>query len=495
MSKCDIRVTFDRPDRTYRGGATVSGEVHVLVNQDIRCNGIVLSHYWETHGRGNTTRGEKHETRLSEAVPLQEGEELHLPFEFTAPSWPLTYHGHYIYLDHYVHVAVDVPWAIDPKQQEEFILVAGERPEEFTGERSEIVKIETKATEATGAGRFILYGVLAILAVAFGAMFIFLIPILLLIGGAYWVWKKMIASRVGEVTLNIPHVIVGPGEPWPVELSFTPRKAFPVNGIMLKIFAEEAATSGSGTNSTTHRHTLYEQIHTLHPEGMLVSGERFSRQFQIDFPETTAWSLDKSDNKVLWSAELRIDIPRFPDWSRKTPLQVVPRQFLDEAAADSPDQRISGSTASSSTADAATFAIEQDAPPPMPDTGLDSGSAGEDMSPLLALLDEILQSGRFSNQRSEIAAAATGHTYDVAIVVDRASTTFGFPGHDDRYKNGRTVTGRLEGTGHEVQLFSVAASNDSIDAVRRGDTWQTLATVHSWDTLYDRLVLHEVPFD
>ena len=35
MSKCDISIKFDRPDRTYRGGETVSGEVHVQVNKDI----------------------------------------------------------------------------------------------------------------------------------------------------------------------------------------------------------------------------------------------------------------------------------------------------------------------------------------------------------------------------------------------------------------------------------------------------------------------------
>ena len=123
MSKCDIRITFDNTDRQFRGGDVVSGEVHVLVNKDIRSNGIILTHYWRTHGRGNTDRGPQQEIRLSEMEPLQAGEELHLPFEFTAARWPLTYSGHYINVDHYVHVAVDVSWAIDPKQVEELSLI------------------------------------------------------------------------------------------------------------------------------------------------------------------------------------------------------------------------------------------------------------------------------------------------------------------------------------------------------------------------------------
>ena len=126
MSKCDIQILFDRSDRTYHGGDTVSGEVIVQVNQDISCNGIILKHYWSTHGKGNTKTGEKHTIRLSETQPLQAGEELRLPFEFQSELWPLTYRGTNINVDHYVHVAVDVPWAIDPKHSEEFIVRPGE---------------------------------------------------------------------------------------------------------------------------------------------------------------------------------------------------------------------------------------------------------------------------------------------------------------------------------------------------------------------------------
>ena len=46
MSRCDISIRYDQPDRTYRGGDTVSGEVHVQVNKDTTSNGIQLTHYW-----------------------------------------------------------------------------------------------------------------------------------------------------------------------------------------------------------------------------------------------------------------------------------------------------------------------------------------------------------------------------------------------------------------------------------------------------------------
>jgi len=53
MSKCDINIDFDRDDRMYRGGETVTGALGICVNQDLNCNGIKLTHFWKTHGRWN----------------------------------------------------------------------------------------------------------------------------------------------------------------------------------------------------------------------------------------------------------------------------------------------------------------------------------------------------------------------------------------------------------------------------------------------------------
>lgn len=499
MAKCDIRITFDNPDRNYRGGDTVAGEVYVQANEDVRCNGIVLTHYWKTHGRGNTDRGQKTKIQLTDGVPLQTGEELHFPFEFVAQIWPLTYHGHYINVDHFVHVGVDVPWAFDPKQEEEYILLPGKRPSEFTGGRGEVIEFEKEATEVKGIGKIILYVFLGIMLVILAASAAVLIPLLLIGGGIYWGWKKMVASRVGEVKLKMPHLVVGPGEQWPLELSFTPKKTFPVNGITLKISAQEAATSGSGTNSTTHRHTLYEKTHTLHPAEALLAGKEFSERFVIDFPETAAWSIAESDNKVIWSAQIRIDIPRFPDWSKKAELQVVPVEFLDDVdlPGTGPIQRASDHTSvpppaigPASTSESEN--LRSDSPNA---SASDAAVTGENMASLLAIVGKIERAERFSNERSEIVAATDGHTYNTTVLIDRVSTTFGVSGDDDTFENGRTVIGTIAGTGQKVQLFAVEASNDSLDNLARGGSWQTLATVQNWDSLYDRLVMHEVPFD
>lgn len=498
MSKCDIRITFDKSDRTYRGGEKVTGEVHVQVNKDIRCNGILLTHYWRTHGRGNTDQGEKHQIKLADMAPLQAGEELHFPFEFTAELWPLTYHGNYIYLDHYVHVAVDLPWAIDPKHEEEYVLLPGRRPPEFTGARGEIVEIEGKKSgELSGLPKLLLYGFLAIIMIMLSLAFVMIVPFLLIGGGGFWIWKKMIASRVGEVDLKIPHVVVGPGENVPLELNFTAKKTFPINGITIRIECKEAATSGSGTNKTTHTNVVHEDVQTLRPAGSLTQGEEVHENVLISIPDSDAWSLDKGSNDITWSIEARIDIPRFPDWSKTTNIQLVPLEFLDDAGPATSPPAVSGPDKSSfaTPIPPPTYAEVGETWDESADGTAEDSYAGEDMGPLLALLDRIEEAGRFSNERTEIAEAAEGHTYDVAIIVDRVSTTFGFSGDDERFETGRTVLGRLVGTDHEVQLFTVRDNNAALDDTGRGEQWQTLCTVKNWDTLYDRLVLLEVPFE
>ena len=90
MSKCDISIKFDRPDRTYRGGETVSGEVHVQVNKDITSDGIHLTSFWKTHGYGNTDGGGDHSETLADKSQLTAGQTMTFPFSFVADRQPMT---------------------------------------------------------------------------------------------------------------------------------------------------------------------------------------------------------------------------------------------------------------------------------------------------------------------------------------------------------------------------------------------------------------------
>ena len=497
MSRCDISIRYDQPDRTYRGGDTVSGEVHVQVNKDTTSNGIQLTHYWKTHGYGNTDSGSHEIEILAGDSELRAGEDLAFPFSFVAECQPLTYHGHHINIDHYVKVAVDVPWAIDPKDEEEFILLPGKRPPEVTGQRDEMVVFASKTSMKLPPGCMkalwiFMYIALAVMAVAF----FWLIPIVLLVLAAFWARKKMLASRLGKVELQTPHLVVGAGEGWPLELQFTPKKNCQINGIEVKIRCRESATSGSGTNKTTHHHLVLEKIHVLELADELTSGELFDRRYSVPFPETGAYSLYEGSNRIEWTVEVRIDIPAFPDWKSKQTVQVLPAEFLDEIAAQG-DHRDSVQQSAPAVESAATAATAAAATPATHDVA-DVPAVPEIEQPVttsapshevLELVQQISAADRFGSEREDLIAAWSDRELDVVVTVDRVSSTFGSV-VDSAYQNGQTVQGTVVETDQSIEVL--VRPGGSVDDLSRGDQWRTRVVVAKWDSLYNRLVALDV---
>ena len=328
MSKCDIRIEFDRKDRTYSGAEAITGHVHIRVNEAVKSKGISLTHQWRTHGRGNVTSGPKETIELEAARSYSQGEEHEFPFSITGATHPVTYHGTLVNVDHYLSVQMDVPWAFNPKAEEEYLLKPGEPPEGFVGSRGTPITLKQTAATSSVVGKVILFIILAGVLAAVAVFAIFLLPIILLVAGFFWFRSKALANRLGEVKLLIPYVVVAPGEQWTAQVQFQPRKQFRINRIGLTLLGRELATSGSGTKSTTHKHTILEQKTAVRSNDVLTAGELVSEEFTFAFPATDAFSLDLSDNKIQWTAEVRIDIPSFPDWSKTQPLQVVPATFL-----------------------------------------------------------------------------------------------------------------------------------------------------------------------
>ena len=48
MSKCDLQIEFDRKDRKYSSGETVTGRVYIRVNESVKSTGITSTHQWQT---------------------------------------------------------------------------------------------------------------------------------------------------------------------------------------------------------------------------------------------------------------------------------------------------------------------------------------------------------------------------------------------------------------------------------------------------------------
>lgn len=506
MSKCQISIIFDRPDRVYFGGETIRGNARITVQDDTQGKGIKLTHFWKTHGRGNTNTGLTETIELAGPQLLMAGDELDLPFEIVAPTHPITYHGNLIYVDHYVRVDVAVPWARDPWSEEEYILRPGNPPPQMTGQRDQLVSLKPPAAKLG----WITKTILTLLAVAFmGVIAVFatiMLPVILVIVAIVWIRKTAIAARVGNVEVAMPHLIVAPEEQWPVSIRFTPRKSFTINSITVQIIADESASSGSGSNRTTHKHNLVSVRHVLHEGGLLRAGETVDKEAQITFPGFKAFSFEESDNSIKWKAEVRIDIPRFPDWSKTEALQVVPIEFLGDQA-----RLTDGTTGAARTAfeqEAASWTPSKDEPDDdfRDDVPRSSGSSNVGSSNVgssgiettgagAATMQELLtqlQSVERSNQRPGIIDSVSGLDMDVDVVIDRIVTSIGTMNAEAEYANGKTVTGTIAGTQQTIEVTALKEYNAQLESLRRGDTWRTTVNVVDWDNLYHRIQSRQV---
>jgi hypothetical protein len=518
MSKCDLAIVFDRADRRYQGGEEVTGTLHVQVNQSVQCDGLLLETFWQTHGRGNTDTGPKHSTTLFQGEWLA-GTRHQYPFRFIAPDGPPTYRGHDLNIDQYVNVRVDVPWAIDPKLKEDYILLPAGRP---------YGNLPAPQREPSGGGFFAKFGIpVGIGLIAAGIVFACPFgPVLIPLGVIALVLslRKVLAEKkIGKVQLAWGSVEVAPGGSVPLRMTFTPRKNCRLNGITAKLTATERCTSGSGTNRTTHTHRVHERTVPLVAECDLAALSPVNAEVNVPIPETGAYSFRASDNELVWELEVRIDIPLWPDWLEKRMLLVrpvvqaelaggaalAPAAIPGDAAPDAGYQELRPETTFAVPDDIEPVdqepllpavpgaregdlgeAIEPPGPVGMPGPAAEAPEACASESVLLDVVDQLLAASRFGREREKIVEDYSDQVFECTIQVDRVDRVFGYV-TDERFRNGRTILGVLPGTECQVSLQMAAEHNEKLDACHPGDTVRATGRLLKWNGIYDRLDMQE----
>jgi len=340
MSKCDLEIVLDHPDRPYKPGEKLSGFVGVTVNTDCKCNGLTIASQWRTHGSGNNRSGPNHPTTLFEGE-WKAGEQHVHPFELTVPNGPLTYHGQYLNVDWYLTARADIPWALDPKAKTEFVLV--DDPSVPALDHGPLQK--TGATSASGvasgAVAAIMLGVFAFagvfMCVGFGSAFHgdwvsaipFAIVPVLFAGVALFVLSRFLRNvlasrRLGEVEFTVGPDHVRGGDTLNVRLRMTPRTEVKLDAVRARLHAQERCTSGSGTNSHTYTHSVWDETVHLRGPGTLKAGVPIEITGQVQMPPNPAPSFAASDEYLHWKVEVILDAAGWLDWTRAWELAVRP---------------------------------------------------------------------------------------------------------------------------------------------------------------------------
>jgi hypothetical protein len=337
MSKCDVSVLIDDEQRNFVIGDTVRGTVRINVNAQCDCKKLTVVLQWRTHGRGNCTSGDVNETPDILFQGKWSPGRYEYPFEFVLPEGPLSYHGHLLNVDWYVHARADIPWAIDPKGDAELILERGDYDGELLiGEpdmlEAQQIVIGSGETPTAAIGCVLLFlapfflvgfGAIAggitklvqgkpegLFILGFGIVFS-IVPTLIMLA---MFWRKAAERKLGKVDVNVEPTDARPGDTVWCAVNFRPQKDVKVASITASLVGEEVVVSGSGTNSTTHTHKLFEQKHELLAQRHISAGKEVSLDVELTIPDDAAPTFRAYSNRLKWAVNVHVDIPKWPDW-------------------------------------------------------------------------------------------------------------------------------------------------------------------------------------
>lgn len=332
MSKCDLRIRFDREDANYGAGELVTGKVLVDVDAKVRCKALTITPTWRTHGKGNVVSGKRDVQILFEGE-WSAGTQVAYPFEFRIPDGPFSYHGKLFNLDWYLEARADIPWAIDPKAKSQFFL-AGAQGRTFDMRRA------PKFGKPTGRPlktylQFAASGIAVAASIYHFLEFRVLLrdPVFqlamaaVLIYGAYRVVHQLL-SRVALSRLDVA-LERRSSDKLRVEVRYANRIAH--HSLTTALVIEETVISGHGT----HQQTLTECTARIYDHDTTNRDGVQIVNLELPNPDDVGWPVELEDNELHWFVEVNFDIPNWPDVVRRIPLEL----FSADANTESPYRR------------------------------------------------------------------------------------------------------------------------------------------------------------
>jgi hypothetical protein len=330
MPACDLRIELLSADGLFRGGDVVEGQVVVEVDSAVRCDKLTIELLWRVHGYGNRVE-RSCEKEVLFSGDWREGSPHRYRFSLTLPGGPLTFHGTLVNVAWLLRARADVPWAIDPKAESDLVVEKGALPALASGttlpNRGDWSKLIGSAflvlsLPLWGMGLFE-GGRLLLADDPEGFVFVgfALFPLLLLLWAFRRPLRRFVASqKFGRFKTVLSSECLSAGEPFTVAVRFKARSDLIINHLEVGLHGTEVATSGSGTNSSTRRHTFYEETFPVVGSRRIRGGHLVSERVSITAPDLAAvpMSLEVRDNAIRWKITVGVDIQDWPDYEQDT---------------------------------------------------------------------------------------------------------------------------------------------------------------------------------
>jgi hypothetical protein len=148
--------------------------------------------------------------------------------------------------------------------------------------------------------------------------------------------RKAAEQQLGPVKVNLEPSDPGPGQLLTLTCEVTPKRDVAVNNIHCDFSAIERVVRGSGTNQTTYTENIFQEWVPMEESVTLTANEPRIFTATCELPDDAPLSFKFPSNTLEWSATLRIDIPRWPDWLMHSTFNVLPNRNLLESEKDNP---------------------------------------------------------------------------------------------------------------------------------------------------------------
>lgn len=454
MAKCNLRVELTDPDRVYQPGDKVTGVIRVDVDADVNCKGLEIQSGWKTNGKGNVSSG-KADSITPFTGMWKTGDQEAYPFELPVADWPPTYHGTYLNIEHAIDARAKIAWAFDPKASTTYEMRPVAAPDSLD--------VSAKPKKVGGVLGCFLAGIFGTM-ITVPLILVLVNPIIAMVvalvasvvGLFYFVKKVMPRLVLGDVEFKLDSTRVSPGDTTRGTLRMMPRRAVEITSITVELRGREVCVSGSGSNRTTHTHELMKHTLTIVDSMRIEPGQKTELPIEMPIPDTDAFSCDLGDNKIVWSASFRVDIPRWPDYYETIPVEVVPSgevETLVNTEASVPDSQPA-------------------------ETGPVDITFAETAGHFLALMED-------DDQAESLADAVSGLTFPIEAFVERRLL---YSGDDDPhvYEDGYAVWAHYSEPRLPMVLYIPHDLADEFEQAGR-DLWQGRGTIVGWDREHQRL--------
>ena len=344
MAECEISIEFDRSDRKYRGGESISGSVHVVAKQDLTYDSITLIGAWHCHGYGLPVTRDVCGSLLDSAARLKAGERRSFPFSIEAPSEPLTYHGVELNIDQHVRVELCFPTGPVQEFTEQYHLAPGVPPGSLKAEVNEPGRTDSDAGARQG------WAVAVVVAICSAAGFLWF-PIVGYVGFGILalnvVHSLVFAAQLRSVVVTASNTVVGAGGDYVVTVTCKPRMNLTLQGIRVTLRCLEASMDydlSDDDHSAPTPSSISQEVHKsekVYCKGaVLKAGQPFTTEVSGTVPQTEAYSFatgcgDVREERVCsvrWELRVSVLTRLFAGRTCTLPIRVVPPEFLEQVA-------------------------------------------------------------------------------------------------------------------------------------------------------------------